>query len=75
LLKKNSFPLVGKNKEETIKVLKGKFLESIIVFISKAPYLTKKNIYEMLEKIESRANEKELHKELDEVLSENKKSI
>ena len=29
----------------------------------------------MLEKIESRANEKELHKELDEVLSENKKSI
>jgi hypothetical protein len=29
----------------------------------------KKNIYEMLEKIESRTNEKELHKELDEVLS------
>ncbi len=59
------------SKEETIKVLKSKFLESIIIFISKAPNLAKKNIYEMLEKIESKTNEKGLHKELVEVLSEN----
>ena len=39
--------------------------------ISKSFAETKKNIYEMLEKIESKTNEKGLHKELVEVLSEN----
>ena len=59
-----------KDKEKIIETLKNKFITSVMNFFDKAPNLANERILEILNKIESKTNEKELIKELVEVLPE-----